>query len=260
MALVLGLLAVPQGAQASFHLARIVQIFTGTPQDPDAQYVVIQAYSNNQGQFSTVRVLVFDADGTALPDFAVFAQNLPSTATNQKTILVATAEAQQLFGIIPDQPASGALPASGVICFRRGVTTPDCVAYGEFTGNSGVGGSEAGPPAAGPPPGRALHRDLGGDNVLQAADDTNSSASDFSPGEAAPGNFAGVGVSALSVILIGGDVNLSWTQTTGTHEVFKSDQAMMGRTAAPIAAISGTNWTDPDPDMFPAATFYLVKP
>lgn len=244
-------------AYATFHFARIVEISRGTSAYPDAHYVILMPYANFQDLFSSVEITVFDADGSPLPNFATFAANLPSTTTSGRSILVATAVAADLLGITPDQTASGTLPASGVICFRKGLTIPDCVSYGAYTGSTLVGGSEAGPPGPAVPPGMVLRRDLGADGVLQATDDTNNSSADFEAAFPAPRNFAGTSVSELTVT---GDVTLSWTATAASYSVHKSDDPSAVRGSLPVSTGTDTTFVDPFPDEYPDITFYVVKP
>ena len=247
-------------AYAVFHLARIVEIFTGTAASPGAQYIVIKPFSDLQSGFSTVRVTVFDASGFPQLDFATFAMNLPTTLTNQKAILVATPDAVDVFGITPDQVASDFLPSSGLICFRKPLVVPDCVAYGSYTGSTAVGGSEAGPPATAAPQGWSLHRDLGGDGLLQALDDTNNSAADFFASGPTPENFAGTATPDLTVTESGPDIDLAWTSTATDYAINKTDDPATVRTSGQIGTTAGTSFIDPNPTEFPSVSYYVVKP
>ncbi len=251
-------LATP-ATHATFHFARVVEIFGGTAAHPDADYIVIKAHSNQQNQFLGVAVEVYDAQGNALPDFGIFTSNLPSTLTNQRSILMAAPEAAMILGITPDGMASRTLPESGVVCFRKGASVPECVAYGNYTGPSNVGGSEAGPPAALMLSGVALLRDLGVDGVLQSTDDTNNSKNDFDLGGMAAENFAGVKTSELTISKLGG-IRLAWTSTASSYTVHKTDDPAMVRGSAPFATQSTTFLLDPNPNQFSSLTCYLIKP
>ena len=244
---------------ATFHFAKVVEIFGGTAAHPDADYIVIKPRSNQQNQFLNVTVEVYDAQGNALPDFGIFTSNLPSTFTNQRSILMATPEAAMILGITPDGMASGTLPENGVVCFHKGTTVPDCVAYGNYTGPSSVGGSQAGPPTASMPSGVALLRDLGADGVLQRSDDTNNSRNDFDLGGVAAENFAGVKTSELTISKIGG-IRLTWTSTASSYTVHKTDDPAMVRGSAPFATQSTTVLVDPNPNQFSSLTCYVIKP
>lgn len=245
---------------ATFHLARIDEIFLGMPGHTDAQYLTIVPYSNFQNLFSTVQVTVYGSTGTQLADFAVFGANLPSSTTNQKSILVATSAAQSLFGIAAEQTATGALPSSGVVCFRKGLTVVDCVSYGAYTGSTTAGGSQAGPPAPAVPLGQALRRDFGTDGVLSATDDTDNSAADFDLTAPRPRNFAGIETSDLTVAEPGGTLTVSWAGTSSITTIHRTDDPSTVRTSAAVATVVGTSWVDPTPDLFPAVTYYVVKP
>ncbi len=253
-------IALTPTAYATFHFARIVEVFGGTTADPDADYIVIKAHANLQDEFLGVRVEVYDAQGNQLPDFGMFLSDLPSNVTNQKSILMATPQAQQMLGIAPDGGATGTLPQSGVVCFQKGIQTPDCVSYGNFTGNTGVGGSQAGPPAPPMPSGSALRRDLGADGLLQAGDDTDNSSEDFDLGGVAAENFAGTRTSELALSKVGSIIRLSWTDTADSFTIHKTDDPATARNSAPVAAQAGIVFVDPNPDQFPGLTCYVVKP
>ena len=256
---VLMLFAFSSLAQATFHFARIAEVFTGTAAHPGAQYIVIVPYANSQTSFATVRVTVFDAAGTPLPDFAVFSANLISTATNQRSILVATPTAQGILGIVPDQVATGLLPASGIVCFRKPLQVPDCVSYGNYLGSTLVGGSPAGPPASSIPSGAALRRDFGANGTLEAADDTNISEADFDLSGPAAENFARLRISTLAVSESGGTITLGWIGNAFLYTIHKTDDPATVRAAAKLDMTMSSTFTDPDPNQFPVS-FYIVKP
>ena len=252
-----------QPAHASFHFGRIVEICQGIPQHPTAQYIIIMPYSNSQHVFANVQVSIYNAAGIRQTDFATFVSNLPSTTTNQRSILVATAAAQTIFGITPDQVATGTLPASGLVCFLKGAVSPtvaDCVSYGDYTGSTLAGGSQAGPPAATMPSGLVLRRDLGADGTLQALDDTNNSALDFRLSAPTPENFARTRISELTITDIAGSVTLTWTNTAGSYTIHKMGDSTTIRDSLAVDTSIGTSWMDPTPDQFPGVTYYLVKP
>ncbi len=249
--------AVQTPALATFHFARIVEIYTGNDAQPGAQYIIIMPHSDVQDLFQGVSVEVYDAAGNPLPDFALFASNLPDTATDQKSILVATADAQTIFGVTPDQVATGALPSSGVVCFFKAPLTPDCVSYGNYTGASNVGGSPTGTPAPSIPSGAVLRRDLGADGTLQSFDDTDDSAADFDRAGPIPENYAGVRLENLTV---SGNVTLDWASTGANNSIYKTDDPATVRDSAAVATTTATTWNDPNPNQFPGLTCYVVKP
>jgi hypothetical protein len=165
-------------AWAPFHLVVIEQVFFGTADCPNAQYVMLRTTAPGQVLVAGQTFPAQNADGSSAGNFATFADSL-SNGDLGAAMLVATADAATLFGITPDQVASGNLVfADGRICFGMfGVLPVDCVAYGNFTGDNGNNGS----PAVRPELGMAL--------VRQSASMNNSA--DFALGAPAPGNNAG---------------------------------------------------------------------
>ncbi len=165
-------------ARAAFHLMMVVEVFPGYAASPNAQYVELQMYSPGQNFVAGHSVQVFNAAGTAVGTFT-FPGNLPNGA-DQAHILVATAEAQTLFGVTPDLIMTPAISASGgKVCFD-GPTPPDCVAWGNYSGSAtGVGNPfSPGGLSLGQAAQRRLDRGIPG--VLDyPADDTNDSATDF---------------------------------------------------------------------------------
>jgi len=188
LALVLASLALP--AHATFHLMKIVAVFTGTPAAPQAQYVEIQAYASGQGLLSGHAVTVFNAAGQQVGAFT-FSHNMSNSA-NQMHALIATSQAASFFNVTPDMTMSAAMLAGGgKVCWAG---TIDCVAWGAYTGAStGVGTPFNA--AGGITPGRAAVRRLdlsGSATTLDAGDDTDNSAHDFVFGTPAPRNNAGM--------------------------------------------------------------------
>jgi hypothetical protein len=169
-------------AWAPFHLAVVEQVFFGTADCPDAQYIEMRMLAAGQNLVQNQRVQVQNADGSAGDDFGVFAAKVPS-GTAGGTYVIGTAEAAALFGITVDQETGGRLPfPDGRVCFGDFVGAPvDCVAYGAFSGDNGGRGA----PAAAPALGMALVRQS----------NTSDNANDFAAGPPAPRNNAGdVGV------------------------------------------------------------------
>ncbi len=170
------------GAQATFHIVVIDQVFLGFEEAPAAQFVMLRTEEDLQTFVHKQVVSAFDASGGALTQFAAFCADTPAcdlpevspacaqggcpTATernNDSRILIATAWAQDLFCVTPDLLATGTLPQpSGRVCygdtgrffsdscFAAGAV--DCVAYGSFSGDNGIFGA----PVASPMPGQAL--------------------------------------------------------------------------------------------------------
>lgn len=165
-------------ASATFHRMQIREIFAGTAGAPDAQYVLLQMISPGQSQVGGHAVTVFDASGAVAGTFAF--GGAVANAGNQATILVATAEAEALFSVTADLGMLPVIdPAAGKVCFD----TIDCVSWGAFDGNYVAPSPSGSPygPGGGLSSGHAIRRDdsRGTPGVLDAADDTNDSFSDF---------------------------------------------------------------------------------
>jgi uncharacterized protein (TIGR03382 family) len=166
---------------------QITEVFPGTNAQPNAQYIELQMYSAGQNVVSGHTVTVFDAAGTQVMTYT-FAANVAS-GTNQSTILIATTQAQTLFGVTADLIMTPTIPAAGgKVCFEA----IDCVAWGNYTG--GGAPSVVGQPAyetRGLVLGRSLTRKLGANAMLDGGDDTGVSATDFERALPTPRNNAG---------------------------------------------------------------------
>src|SRR5512134_254307 len=92
-ALLVGLVVVLAAgpAWAVFHFMKVVEVFPGTPAQPQAQYVVLQMYMAGQNQVQTHQVILYDASG-AQSGIATFSTAVGSGA-NQRKILIATTQA-----------------------------------------------------------------------------------------------------------------------------------------------------------------------
>ena len=167
----------PTQLPAAFHLMSIKEVFPGTAAAPNARYVMLQMYFPGQNFVAGHPVIFYDATGTPTNTFT-FTDNV-ANGSDQATILIATAEAQALFGITPDlvMTAAAMTPAGGKVCFD----VFDCVSWGNYSGSTpGVG--NAFNPSSGLTQGQAARRrtDIAGSpTTLEAADDTNDSANDF---------------------------------------------------------------------------------
>jgi hypothetical protein len=178
-------------ASASFHLIRVREVYPGSASEPAAEYVELQMSSGGQEFVGGHALRTYDASGT-LVESNTLASDVPSGA-NQRTVLLATPEAEAHFGVAADgalSPSGQLLPGGGAVCWE----SLDCVSWGSFSGSLP---SAAGQPAAagGIPDGMALRRSIsqGCGTLLEEGDDTDNSAADFSavfpdprPNSAAP--------------------------------------------------------------------------
>ncbi len=180
--LTLGLLLVLFGSRpafAAFHAIKVKEVFAGSAAHPNAQYILLQAYSSGQNALTGHSVQTYNAAGTPTGTFT-FTGPVPNPA-NQMTVLLATAEAAALFNLTPDfvLPTPILSAAGGHICWE-GATPEECFSWGNFTGGQ-IGGGTPYNVRAGLIPGYAARRrlDICMTGILEACDDTDDSASDF---------------------------------------------------------------------------------
>jgi len=167
-------------AWAPFHIVVVDQVFFGTADCPNAQYVMMRQLAPQQRFINGQKVTTQNADGSAGGDFGTFGGNVPNGNAGDAYIM-GTADAATLFGIAMDQQASGTLVLpDGRVCFGQFAgSAVDCLAYGNFTGDNTGGGS----PAVAPQLGMAFVRH--GNNL------NGDDATDFSLEAPAPRNNAG---------------------------------------------------------------------
>jgi cysteine-rich repeat protein len=166
-------------AFAIFHEIKVKEVFAGSAAHPNAQYVLLQAYTANQNAVMGHSVLTFDAAGAPTGPFT-FVGNVGNPA-DQMTIFVATAEAAAIFNITADLTMTAVLdPAGGKVCWE-GSTPDDCVSWGNYSGSTtGVGTPYNA--NGGLLPGYAAQRRLDiclNAEELDACDDTDESAADW---------------------------------------------------------------------------------
>lgn len=176
VSLALALSAPP--ASASFHLISIRELYTGFAANPAVEYVELQMYADGQEFVQGHSVRTYDAAGVLRQ-----ANTFPGDVlrgSNQSTIVMATPEAEAAFNIAADavlSPSDQLSPTGGAVCWDF----LDCVAWGNFNGSLP---SPAGAPAlpSGIPAEMALRRTIapGCPTLLEAGDDRDDSATDFS--------------------------------------------------------------------------------
>jgi hypothetical protein len=178
------LLVGAQSASATFHLIQIREVYTGSAADPTAEYVELQMYASGQ-EFVAGHVLRTYDSGGALVKANVLGSDVANGAS-QRTVLIATPEAEARFGVQADAalaPSGQLDPLGGAVCWE----SLDCVSWGSFGGSTP---SPSGPPAdpLGIPAGMALRRTIapGCPTLLEGADDSGNSAGDFADAFPAP--------------------------------------------------------------------------
>jgi hypothetical protein len=184
LALLLPVVLSPSTAQAVFHQTKIVEIFPGgngtLPSPPvEAQYVMLQMYSDNQTQMTGHVLTVFDSTGSPTATFT-FVSDL-ANGDSQDTVLLATTEAETFFGVTSDLTLGAGPafdPSGGKVCFED----VDCVSWGNFSGNR-LSPSPSGTPFGYPEGlivGHPIVRDTShGNPNLQDGDDRDDSKADF---------------------------------------------------------------------------------
>ena len=180
-------------AHALFHLIKITEVFPGTSQQGAAQFIELQMYSDNQRFLASHEVVVFDASGTEKATFT-FTTAMQNGAS-QSYVLVATAEAEETFGVEADlQMDSAAISANGgKVCFRsNNGELIDCASWGSYSGDDTGSGTPFNAPL-GLTPDRSMQRDISADdpNTLEESDDSNDSAADFDFASPTPTNNSG---------------------------------------------------------------------
>jgi hypothetical protein len=103
-----------QSASATFHLMRIREVYPGSAEDPQAEYVELQMFESGQQFVGGHFLRTYGADGT-LAHSDSLAADVPSGAS-QRTVLLATPEAELRFGLQADEscrrPGSSMAPAA----------------------------------------------------------------------------------------------------------------------------------------------------
>ena len=179
----LGLAIVAPSASATFHEMSIREIYAGSAEHPNAQYVELQMWRAGQN-FVGGHVLLTYGPGGSLVKENFLASDVAGDG-NQSTILIATPEASEQFpGITADEtlsPSTQLTPSGGAVCWQN----LDCVSWGSFSGSLP---SPAGTPAPAIPDGMALRRTIapGCASLLEPTDDRDNSAVDFAIASPAP--------------------------------------------------------------------------
>jgi hypothetical protein len=182
------LMAAP--AHANFHLIKISEVFPGTAASPEAQFVELQMYSSGQNQLATHSLVVYDDTGLETGRYT-FTSSVPD-GSDQTHVLVATPDAEMLFGVQADLEMEATIAAAGgKVCWEPGLV--DCASWGSYSGGAADQGANAtGTPfnqPAGLVPGQSMERKTSGGTdpgKLDAGDDTNDSAADFQLAEPSP--------------------------------------------------------------------------
>ena len=175
----------PLAAFASGESIKVAEIFPGAQIDITAQYIMLRAAANEQGDLAGQRVTIQDSFG--ITTSYTFSGNL-SNGNNQGRILLATPSAESFFGIEADLEIEPVIDLyGGTVCFGD----IDCVSWG-YTEN--VATDNSAPHYDYLRYSEALTRDItrsGDPFLLELEDDTNDSSADFFLDYPAPVNNLG---------------------------------------------------------------------
>lgn len=169
-------------------LNKIREVFPGTTANPTQEYVELQSDFPGQNLLSGHSLVLYDSSG-----FMVNSVPLTNVtnADSQRTVLIASSA---YTGATPDitwSPANDYFDAGGgAVCFD----SVDCMSWGTSTSFFPALTSPAGTNAAAIADGQALRRTIapGCPTLLEAADDTDNSLTDFSAVTPNPRNNASV--------------------------------------------------------------------
>jgi hypothetical protein len=180
-------------SQASFHHILISEVFAGTGENADVQYVELVAYSDDQNLVEGQKLRIFDSNRDLVDEFT-FPANLPGTFADQDRILIGTAGVNVLFSVTPDlvMDAASIPQGGGKICFTG---SGDCFFYGDYkTTIQESGGSPFARKSSAPLASSAFRRwnlDGSQDGTYSADDDLNDPSFEFVRGDASPTNSSG---------------------------------------------------------------------
>lgn len=249
-------LATASPALAVDHLYKVKEVFTGDAANTDAHFVELQGFSNNQHQIAGNRIVLFDQAENVVGTYT-FAVDAPSTSTNQRELLLATPEAESLFGVTSDLTIGSDLSAGGGKACYEDVDNAtagmiDCFSWGAYSGGDGSAtpgaGDNTGTPFHAPTgilSGLAPVRDISGGTLpsaLDAADDTGNSLNDFDTAAVAtPMNFGGATTSTAGQASVDGDA-LTFTAAPGVANrlsVTRGPGLVTVQDSSPVSAGAG---------------------
>jgi hypothetical protein len=191
-------LAVAPRANGDHHFMKIRQVHPGNdPMFSTGDWVELQMFADGQNVVAGSHIRTYDPGGVLMTDFQ-FPSNV-ANSQNQRTILVGNGST--VGGVTPDfnAPIVGTPPNNdldltgqdGAVCFDSTVFGRiDCVSYGAFTGVGFPTGTSATPTQFG----ETLERTIAPNcaTLLEDADDTNNSSTDFAASTRAPRNNTAV--------------------------------------------------------------------
>jgi hypothetical protein len=179
-------------AQAAFHFMKVREVFPGTSgASHNDAFVELQMFAPGQNFVSGHEITTHSADGDPTGPPIVMPFDVPN-GENQRTVLIgdtAVPDADFTEGTLNTR----LLVTGGAVCFPD-AEPPDCVSWGIFFNNAALPAPGSGTPiaAGGIPDGSSIERSIAPNcpTLLEAADDTNNSATDFAIAAPSPRNNA----------------------------------------------------------------------
>jgi hypothetical protein len=179
-----GLLLFAAPASATFHLMRVREVYPAG----SASYVELQMLAAGEYQVGGHHLFTYNVDGSVADDF-MLPNSVSAASVHNSTILITGPGYSTAFpsGPLTDEadPNMNLSASGGAVCWVEG-SPPDCVAWGNFTGQLPAHtppllvGNPASP--GGVTAGKALERTIapGCSTSLEEGDDSDDSATDFS--------------------------------------------------------------------------------
>jgi hypothetical protein len=216
-------------AGANFHIMVISEVFAGSVANPNAQYVELEMRAAGQNQVQGHSVVIYNAAGTQVGS-STFAGPLANSA-NLSSILVATVEAQTLFGVTPDLVMATAAIArtGGKACFD----TIDCVTWGNYTGAAPAGNPFSGTEGL-----------LPGSSATRTGPDSGDSAADFAFAKPSPRTNGGaLGTVGCAPGFASAATSVAEDAGTAIITVNGCPSATVGYSTADGSATAGSDYT-----------------
>jgi hypothetical protein len=177
-------------AQAAFHLMKVSEVYPGASNaSPNDAFIELQMFSAGQNLVGGHKVDYYTAAGGLLGSYTIAAN--VTNGDDQRKILIGDTQAAGSPDFTVDQLGDALSPGTetgGAVCFPD-ASPPDCVSWGNFTPQAGFPNTQtANAPVI--PDGQSLTRSTspGCPDLLEASDDTDSSAADFILGAPNPQN------------------------------------------------------------------------
>jgi hypothetical protein len=172
-------------AMATFHLMKIREVSSGTG-PADSSYVEVQMEAPFQNFLSNgAQLLTCNSDCSTMHTFSPFTD--VANGNSQDTVVFGDSGLPSGSRDFNVNLNLDSIAVGGAVCYLSETNFHDCVSWGTFSAASTLTGTygtvaATGTPAAALTSGMALRRSIaaGCPTLLQASDDTNNSATDFS--------------------------------------------------------------------------------